>query len=104
MLTLTTRAYRGESDLEAIAEMLQECERADRLDEWVLLSAVRERFETPLINGIRDARLWLERDGKLVAVAQLSVPELGEAIVIFLVNKTVTKGGKSTVGSDRKKI
>ena len=80
MMKLTTGSYGGERDLEAIAEMLQECEKSDRLDEWVGLSDVRERFETPLSNGIRDARLWFDDNNQLQAVAQLSVPELGKAM------------------------
>lgn len=83
MMTLTTRSYGGESDLEAIAEMLRQCEESDRLDEWIFLSDLRQRFDAPSSNGIRDVQLWLDRE-ELVAIAQLSVPELGEAIDGFL--------------------
>lgn len=65
-----------ESDLDAIAELLGECEAVDCLDEPISISDLRHRFNAPSSNGFRDVRLWEDADGKLIAIGQLSIPEL----------------------------
>ena len=66
----------GDRDLEAIGEMLRECEEVDRLDDPISLSDLRQQFNAPLADGIHDVMLWENADGQLVAIAQFSIPEL----------------------------
>jgi hypothetical protein len=80
MLSVSIRPYAGESDLEAIAYLINTCEKVDRLDEGTSISELQQEFNTPSLDTARDIRLWEDAERKLIAIAQLSVSEPGEVI------------------------
>lgn len=87
MKTLITRSYKGEIDLEAIAQLFQACETVDRLDNWVSVTELRQEFLAPDVDKEHDIRLWEDADSKLIGFGQLSIPESGEIIDGFLTLK-----------------
>ncbi len=82
MLTLTMRplAIATETDLEAIANLLNTCEQVDRLDAGTSVSELRTEFDEPSLDKARDIRLWEDADSKLIGFGELGIPESGEVI------------------------
>ncbi|MEG3859991.1 GNAT family N-acetyltransferase [Microcoleus sp. herbarium12] len=80
MLSVSIRPYAGESDLEAIADLINTCEAVDRLDEGTSIWELQQEFNQPSLDVARDIRLWEDAEGKLIAFAQLSISEPGEVI------------------------
>ncbi|NET26680.1 GNAT family N-acetyltransferase [Okeania sp. SIO1I7] len=93
MKTLVTRSYKGEMDLEAIAEFFQVCEAVDRLDEWVSVSDMRQEFNDPDVDKERDIRLWEDGEGKLIGFGKLLIQESIDAFLSFRVHPTVRGEG-----------
>ena len=77
---LSARSYAGDRDLEAIADLINTCEKVDRLDEGTTISELQQEFNQPSLDVARDIRLWEDAEGKLIAFAQLSISEPGEVI------------------------
>lgn len=84
MITLTKRGYTGETDLEAIAALIQACEAVDCLDEGSSIAELRQEIEAPWVDRDRNLRLWETSEGTLIAFAQLWIPESGEVRDGFL--------------------
>lgn len=84
MVTLTMRPYRGETDLQAIADLINTCEAVDQLDEGASVSELRLKFDAPSVDKARDLRLWEDVNGKLIGFGQIWIPESGEVIDGFL--------------------
>ncbi len=80
MANLSARSYVGDRDLEAIADLVNICEKVDRLDEGTTISELQQEFNQPSLDVARDIRLWEDAEGKLIAFAQLSISEPGEVI------------------------
>ena len=80
MANLSARCYGGESDLTAIAHLINTCEEVDRLDEGTSISELQQKFNKPSLDKARDIRLWEDANGKLIGFAQLSIVEPGEVI------------------------
>ncbi len=80
MLSVSIRPYAGESDLEAIAHLINTCQSVDRLDEGTSISQLQQEFNEPSLDKARDIRLWEDAEGKLIGFAQLWIPEPGEVI------------------------
>ena len=80
MANLSARCYRGESDLTAIADLINTCEEVDRLDEGTSISELQQKFNKPSLDKARDIRLWEDANGKLIGFAQLGIVDLGEVI------------------------
>lgn len=80
MITLTIRPYSGETDLEAIANLLNTCEEVDLLEEGTSVSELRTEFDTPSVDKTRDIRLWEDADGNSIGFGQLWIPESGEVV------------------------
>lgn len=78
MLTLTKRSYGGETDLEAIANLLEACEAVDRLEQWTTVAELERDFNAPSFDKQRDLQLWEDDTGKLIGFAQLWHPPVGE--------------------------
>jgi mycothiol synthase len=78
MLTLTKRPYKGETDLEAIANLLEACEAVDQLEQWTTVSELEHEFNSPSVDKERDLQLWLDNTGKLIGFAQLWYSPVGE--------------------------
>jgi mycothiol synthase len=71
--TLTMRPYAGEVDLQPIADMLNECEALDTLDEGTSVGDLRLEFADPEVDPARDLRLWEDAGGRLIGFGQLSL-------------------------------
>jgi len=80
MANLSARCYGGESDLSAIADLINTCEEVDRLDEGTSISELQQKFNKPSLDKARDIRLWEDANGKLIGFAQLGIVDLGEVI------------------------
>ena len=75
MTTLTMRSYGGEADLQAIADLINTCEAADRMDEGTSVSELRVEFDAPSVDKGRDIRLWEDTSGRLIGFGLLWIPE-----------------------------
>ncbi len=84
MTVLSTRSYTGETDLEAIAVLINACEAVDCLDEGSSIAELRQEIEVPWVDRDRNLRLWETPEGTVIAFAQLWVPESGEVRDGFL--------------------
>jgi len=69
MANLSARCYGGESDLTAIADLINTCEEVDRLDEGTSISELQQKFNKPSLDKARDIRLWEDANGKLIGFA-----------------------------------
>jgi mycothiol synthase len=78
MRVLKKRPYGGESDLGAIADLLNACELVDRLDIWISVSELRLEFEDPSVDKTKDFLLWENDNGDLIGFSQISIPPQGE--------------------------
>ncbi|MBE9224984.1 GNAT family N-acetyltransferase [Phormidium sp. LEGE 05292] len=78
MLTLTKRPYGGETDLEAIANLLEACEAVDKLEQWTTVSELERDFNSPYFDKERDLQLWEDDTGQLIGFATLWHPSVGE--------------------------
>ncbi len=78
MFNLSARCYAGESDLTAIADLMNTCEELDRLDEGTSISELQQEFNQPSRDLARDICLWEDAGGKLIGFALLSISEPGE--------------------------
>lgn len=70
----------NESDLEAIAHLINTCEKVDRLYEGTSLSQLQQKFNEPSVDKARDIRLWFDANGELIGFAQLWISEPAEVI------------------------
>lgn len=78
------RLYAGESDLQAIADLINACEAVDQLDEGISIPELQRIIDSPFLDKARDLRLWEDADGKLIGFGNLSIPQCGETIDGFL--------------------
>lgn len=74
MVTLTTSPYRGETDLQPIADLLNICERVDCEDTYYTVAGLQMEFTAPNCDTNRDLCLWHDSNGQLVAFGQLWMP------------------------------
>ncbi|MFM7425730.1 MAG: GNAT family N-acetyltransferase [Elainella sp.] len=72
-LTITARAYQGETDLQPIADLLNECEHTDQEDSYYSASDLALGYAEPGFDPHQNVWLW-ERVGRLVAYADLGIP------------------------------
>ena len=73
MTTLTMRAYAGEVDLQPIADMLNDCEALDKLDEGISVGELRTEFAEPGFDPARDLCLWEDAGGQMIGFGQLTI-------------------------------
>lgn len=84
MTTLTRRPYAGETDLEAIANLINACEAVDRLNHGTSVPELRRSLDAPSIDKARDLCLWEDADGHLIGFGRLWIAPTGENIDGFL--------------------
>lgn len=70
----------NESDLVAIAHLINTCEKVDRLYEGTSISQLQQKFNEPSLDKARDIRLWFDANGQLIGFAQLWISEPAEVI------------------------
>ncbi|WP_088893530.1 GNAT family N-acetyltransferase [Leptolyngbya ohadii] len=88
MLTLTARSYAGQIDLQSITDLINQCEAADREEEFYSVEEVEQELTSPGFDPAKDMRLW-ETDGKLLALGELWIsdaddPNLTAFLCIFV--------------------
>lgn len=84
MATLTIRLYRGETDWQAIADLVKACESVDPLDEEATACELKLKLNAPSFDQSRDARLWESEGGNLIGLAVLDMPQAKESIDGYL--------------------
>ncbi|NET43022.1 MAG: GNAT family N-acetyltransferase [Okeania sp. SIO2B3] len=84
MKILTPRPYRGETDLEAIAQLLNSSESAHQFHEWPSPAEMLMQLEIPSVDKRRDICLWEDSNRQVVAIAGLIIPEIGADIAGIL--------------------
>lgn len=84
MISLTIRSYQGETDLQAISDLLKACEAVDKLNQGASVSELRQASDDPSLDKARDIRLWEDADGKLIGIGHLEISTSDEVIDGFL--------------------
>jgi len=84
MNTLLMRSYQGETDLEAIAKLYEDCERVDQSSYWTSVEDLRQFYSSPGFDPALDLRLWENDQGQLIAVGGLRQSKPGEPPEGFL--------------------
>ncbi|NEP79304.1 MAG: hypothetical protein F6K17_08785 [Okeania sp. SIO3C4] len=82
--TLTPRFYGGETDLEAIAQLLNSSELAHQFHEWPSPAEMLMQLEAPSVDKQRDICLWEDSNSQVMAIAGLMIPEIGADITGIL--------------------
>jgi ribosomal protein S18 acetylase RimI-like enzyme len=72
--SLTARSYLDETDLQAIADLINACEVVDQLDQGTSVEELRRDFADPEFDVSRDLRLWVNTQGQLVGYGSLWLP------------------------------
>jgi mycothiol synthase len=70
---LTTRAYQGETDLQSIADFLNQCEQTDQEENYYSAANLALSYGEPGFDPHQNVGLW-EREGQLIAYADLGLP------------------------------
>ncbi len=91
------RSYQGESDLQLIIDLIDACEKVDRLDSFVSIEQLRSSITNPAIDREHDLGLWEDAQGKLIGFGELSIDEpisdnLADGTLGFLVHP-IARGG-----------
>lgn len=73
------RSFAGETDLPAIADLINLCTTTDNLDGLVTVAELRDDFTSPEFDVNRDLRLWTNAADELCAVASCWLPEATDA-------------------------
>jgi mycothiol synthase len=89
MSTLTLRPYRGETDLSAIANLINACEAVDQLGGGTSVAELEDQLSYPSFNPERDLRLWEDGDGTLIAIGKLWLPPVQETQDVGLMFKVL---------------
>lgn len=84
MTTLTRRPYAGETDLEAIANLINTCEAVDRIEQGTSIPELQRSLDNPSIDKARDLRLWEDANGQLVGFSRLWIAPTDDNIDGFL--------------------
>src|SRR3954454_20273173 len=71
MATMTVRPYESEADLQPMVDLLNLCDRTDRLDDETTIADLRSELTLPSFEPARDVRLWHDADGALIGFATL---------------------------------
>ena len=50
MISLTIRSYEGETDFQAISDLLNACEAVDELNQWTSVSELRQASDDPSLD------------------------------------------------------
>jgi mycothiol synthase len=70
-IALSARPYGGDTDTQAVCDLLNLCDAAYQLDDNYDVESLRVEFANPRIDQQRDLRLWEDGDGRLVGFGQL---------------------------------
>ncbi|MEQ8542020.1 MAG: hypothetical protein RIB93_31755 [Coleofasciculus sp. D1-CHI-01] len=84
MSIITRRPYRGETDLDAIANLINTCESVDQLEEGTSVTELKQSFDDPFIDKERDLFLWQDADDQLIGFSRLWIVPTDTVIDGFL--------------------
>ncbi|PSB27367.1 GNAT family N-acetyltransferase [Stenomitos frigidus ULC18] len=65
--------YADETDLPAIAHLINACEAFDKVDSSTSVDALRQEFAHPDLDTARNVCLWRKNDGTLVGLSALAI-------------------------------
>jgi mycothiol synthase len=74
-LSIITRSYQGESELQKIVDLFDACEAVDRLELSISIAQLRIEIEAPGVDRERDLSLWEDANGQLIGFGELSIAE-----------------------------
>jgi mycothiol synthase len=74
---IIARTYSGDSDLQAICNLLNLCAQMDITDDSYTVEDLRHEYNHPKINKAKDLRLWESSEGLLLGFGQVWL-ELGD--------------------------
>jgi mycothiol synthase len=73
--SIITRHYQGEFDLQQIVDLLDTCERVDRVESSISIDRLRLSFDDPLLDLDRNLMFWENTSGQLIGFGKLSIME-----------------------------
>lgn len=84
MATLKLRSYQGETDWQAIVNLVEACETIEKLDEEATTYELKLKLSAPYLDRCRDVLLWENEADKLIGLSLLDIAESKEAIDGYL--------------------
>jgi mycothiol synthase len=95
--SIIVRSYKGESDLQPLIDLIDACERVDKLELSISISQLRISFEAPTIDRDRDLQIWENTQGQLIGFGQVQIEEptqdnLADGHLWFIVHPTARGG------------
>lgn len=79
-ITLKARSYRGERDLNAIADLINACEAVDKLDSGTSVTELKHEFQDPNLDKQKDICLWQDDTGRLIGYGEIAIPKSAEEL------------------------
>ncbi len=70
-IKISTRPYGGDSDVQAVCDLLNLCDKIDKTDDSYAVEDLRLEFEHPKLNKEKDLRLWESSEGELLGFGQI---------------------------------
>jgi mycothiol synthase len=67
---IISRSYQGESDLQKIIDLFDACEAVDRVELSISIDRLRLALEAPIVDPVKDLRLWENTQGELISFSQ----------------------------------
>jgi mycothiol synthase len=95
--SIVMRQYHGESDLPLIVDLFDACEAVDRVELSLSIDQLRLALENPIVDPVKDLRLWEDAQGKLIGFSQSWIEEpsrtdLADGGLWFIVHP-IARGG-----------
>jgi len=84
MSSITRRPYQGETDLDAIANLINTCETVAQLEEGTSVTELQQSFDDPFIDKERDLFLWQDANDQLIGFSRLWIVPTNTIIDGFL--------------------
>jgi mycothiol synthase len=94
---ITSRSYQGESDLQKIVDLFDDCEAVDKLEQSISTTQLQLAVEAPGVDRERDLSLWEDINGQLIGFGELSIAEpiehnLADGTLWFIVHPAARGG------------
>lgn len=70
---VSARLYSSEADLQSVTNLLNLCDRVDRLDDSYSVEDLQSEFSAPGFDTARDIQLWENAEGQIVVFAEARV-------------------------------
>jgi mycothiol synthase len=73
--SIKIRQYRGELDLPLIVDLFDACEAVDRVELSISIDKLRLALENPIVDLVKDLRLWEDVQEQLIGFSQSWIEE-----------------------------